>query len=351
MKTASSSRRTCKLTDTGLAPAGDGPHEATWEVLSPYVIVPQVNSIETTDDDKEASVVTFRSTGQVKVALSLDYGRSYQEIKSVTEPGETSLDLTPYLRGGRYQYLVKFQFPDAKQPSRIESLRIKTWVQLAPASLPRLAKGVNHLQFATGDKNGYNSVPWMQIPNMGDAGEMARYWSEKPKDYDPKRTTQRLKGDGEIVFAAPPGRQIQWMSLGGFFNAYQQKEAPKTRNEIWYAMGDSDQWLKVYQADVPDWHQHWHYAYDKEVPLLRPADKVRVKYIGNPGVNGIRVNLHSVRPDEKPGMAVVVTHTFKMDGKVVEKTVTLDKPKPYTIECPSQPENVSIKLEVPSDKR
>ncbi len=344
-------RKNVELTDKGIMPADDGPHEVTWEVLSPYVIVPQVNSFETTDDDKEASVVTFKSSGGVTVSLSLDYGRSYSEIKALNKAGETALDLTPYLKGGRYQYLVKFTLAAGKEAGSIESLRIKTWVQLAPASLPRLKKGINHLQYATADKSGANTVPWMEIPNMGDAVEMGRYWSEKPKDYDPKRTTARLKGDGEIVLVAPPGRQIQWMSLGGFFNAYQMKDAPKTRNEIWYATDDSDDWVLAHRSDVPEWHEHWHYAYDKEVPLVRPAEKVRVKYIGNPGVNGIRVNIHSIRPAEKPDTAVVVTHTFKMDGKVVEKKVVLDKPKAYTIDCPSEPQDVSIKLEVPSDGR
>ena len=289
-----------ELTEKGVV-AKDGTGEVVWEVLSPYVIVPQVNSIDTTEDDKEASVITFRSTGGVKVSLSLDYGRSYNEIQTVDKAGETTIDLTPYLKGGRYEYLLKFQLAGGEEAGRLESLRIKTWVQVAPASLPRLKKGVNHLQYATGDKNGQNTVPWMQIPNMGDAAEMARYWSGKPKDYDPKRTTQRLRGEGEIVFTAPPGRVIQWMSLGGFFNAYQEKEAPKTRNEIWYATDDSEHWVMAYRANVPDWHQHWHYAFDKEVPLVRPAQKVRVKYIGNPGVNGIRVNVHSVRAGGEGG--------------------------------------------------
>lgn len=342
--------RNVALTEEGIAPAGDGTHEVVWEVLSPYVIVPQVNDLETTEDDKEASVVTFESSGQVRVQLSLDFGRSWRDIGRADGVGQTTLDLTPHLKGGRYQYLLKFELAGGKEPGRLESLRIRTWVQVAPASLPRLKKGVNHLQYATGDKKGYSSVPWMQIPNMGDAEEMALYWSEKPKDYDPKRTTQRLKGEGEMVFEAPPGRLIQWMSLGGFFNSYQGKDAPKTRNEIWYATEDSDHWVMAYRANVPDWHEHWHYAFDKEVPLLRPARKVRVKYIGNPGVNGIRVNLHCVRAEEKPDKALVVTHAFTMNGKMQEKKVALDGSGGYTIECASEPENVSIRLEVPSDR-
>jgi hypothetical protein len=101
---------------------------------------------------------------------------------------------------------------------------------------------------------------------------------------------------------------------------------------------------------VPDWHEHWHYAFDKEVPLLRPAKKVRVKYIGNPGVNGIRVNLHSGRAEEKADTAVLVTHAFRMGGKLQEKKIALDGPKGYTIECAAEPQDVSIRLEVPSDR-
>ena len=340
-------QKNVQLTDKGLAPAGDGPAEVTWEVLSPYVIVPQVNDLDDKGDDREASVVTFRSAGPVRVALSLDFGRSYQTVKEVKESGETALDLTPYLQGGRYQYLIRFAL--GGKESSIESLRIRTWVQVAPASLPRLKKGKTRLQYALGDKKGYNSVPWMQIPNMGDAEEMKKWWSEQPKDYDPKRTSSRLKGEGEVVFAAPPGRQIQWMSLGGFFNAYQLKEAPKTRNEIWYALNESDQWVMAYRSDVPDWHGHWHYAFDKEIPLVRPVDKVRVKYIGNPGVNGIRVNIHSIRPDEKPGTGVVVTHVYKIDGKEISKRFVFEKPTEYFIDSPSDPEDVAISLEVPSD--
>jgi hypothetical protein len=108
--------------------------------------------------------------------------------------------------------------------------------------------------------------------------------------------------------------------------------------------------MMAYRANVPDWHEHWHYAYDKEVPLVRPAKKVRVKYIGNPGVNGIRVNLHSARAEEKADTAVLITHAFKMGGKLQEKKVALNSPKGYTIECASEPQDVSIRVEVPSDR-
>jgi len=153
-----------------------------------------------------------------------------------------------------------------------------------------------------------------------------------------------------LVFDAPPGRKIKWMSLGGFFNSYQREAAANTRNEMWYALGGSDDWKLIYRANVPTWHSHWHYAYDEEIILDEPVDKVRVRYVGNPGVNSVRVNLHSLRPDEKPNNSVVVTHCFKMNGKKEERSFTFDRPTDYVIDCPSTPEDVFIKLEVRSDK-
>ena len=341
-------RNNVELTDEGLTLARDGEGEAIFEVLSPYVIVPLVGDIDDKSDDSEASVVTFTSRGQVRVSISLDYGRSFIPVKTVNDDGETSLDLTPYLRE-RYQYLLKFTLVGKKSDAFLDSLRIRTWVQVAPISLPRLKKGLNHLRYDVGDQYGLYTIPWLHIPNMGDREEMSRYWEGEPKDYDPLRKTQRLKGEMDLVFNAPPGRKVKWMSLGGFFNSYQRAAAASTRNEIWYALGDSDDWKLAHRSNVPTWHSHWHYACDEEIVLDMPVDKVRVRYVGNPGVNGVRVNLHSLRPDEKPDNSVVVTHYFKMNGKTEQRRFTFDNPADYVINCPSTPEDVFIKLEVPSD--
>ncbi|MEK7400528.1 MAG: hypothetical protein AAB116_26590, partial [Candidatus Poribacteria bacterium] len=164
----------------------------------------------------------------------------------------------------------------------------------------------------------------------------------------PKRFTQRLKGEMELLFSAPPGRNIKWVSLGGYFGTYHLKDAVNTKNEIWYAPGDSDEWNLAYRASVPEWHSHWHYTYDKEIMLEKPVDKIRVKYVGQPGVNGVRVNIHSVKDDDKTNQRIVVTHGFIMDGVAQEKRFSFDSPTEYIVDCPTEPEDVFIKLEVPN---
>lgn len=342
-------KRNVTLIDEGVTLDKDGEGEVIFEVLSPYVIVPLVGDLDDPNDDCEASVVRFKSKGNLKISVSLDYGRSFIEVISVSDKGETTLDLTNYLRGERYQYLIKFSLFGQKNKTILESLQIKTWVQVAPASLPRLKKGLNHLKFKLYDKYGLPTTQWLQIPNMGSREEMSRYWIKEPKDYDPKRFTQRLKGEMELLFSAPPGRSIKWISLGGFFSSYQLKDAVNTKNEIWYATDDSNEWKLAYRATVPEWHSHWHYAYDKEIMLEKTVDKIRVKYVGQPGVNGVRVNIHSIKSDEKPDQRVIVTHGFIMDGALQERRFYFDSPTEYVIDCPTEPEDVFIKLEVPSE--
>ena len=176
-------------------------------------------------------------------------------------------------------------------------------------------------------------------------------WLREPRDYDPKRRSGRVKGEMELVFPAPPGRKIQWLSLGGFFSTHQGEAAVETKNAMWYALGDSGEWTLAYRANVPRWHSHWHYAHDKEIMLKTPVEKVRVRYVGQPGVNGVRVNIHAFEPGEEPDQGIVVTHGFKMGGELYEKRFVLEGPTEYTVECPQTPENVFIRMEAPGDDR
>ena len=340
------SHRNAVLSERGLELAGDGAGEAVFEVLSPYVIVPLVGGLDDRDDDKEASVVTFASEGDVTAAISTDFGRSFRDVRKVSENGTTVLDLTPHLRE-RYQYLIRFRLEGRKRATLLKSLQIKTWVQVAPISLPRLKKGLNRLEYKTRDQHGLATTPWMQIPNMGDRSEMSRYWTAPPADYDPNRKLERLRGQMELTFSAPPGRKIRRASIGGFFRTYHRERAPETANEMWIAAGAAGDWKRIYRAAVPAWHNHWHYAWDHEVVLDEPAETIRVRYIGAPAVNGVRVNLHSVKAGEVKDDAVVVTHGFNMGERLVTRTFTFDRPQRYTIDCPSDPEDVFLKLAVP----
>ncbi len=337
-----------KLTEYGITTERSGAGFVIFEVLSPYVIVPKVGDLDDRSDDCEASTVTFSSTGRIDVDISCDFGRTYLPCGKARGQGMTKIDLTKFLRE-RYQYLLRFTLQGPPGASCLRTLQIRTWVQVAPASLPRLQKGLNKLTYRVGDKYGLPTVPTFEIPNMGDPECMARYFEKPPSDYNPKRFTARLKGEAVIEFRAPPGRKIVWASIGGFLSTHQGKAAARTANEIAYALSESGPFVEIHRSHVPNWQGHWHYAFDREVKFPRPSDILRVRYVGRPGVNGVRVNLHTIKPGEVPERSVIVTHGYRMAGKLVEKKIHLKGPCTYTVNCPQEPENLFIRLSVPSD--
>jgi hypothetical protein len=81
--------------------------------------------------------------------------------------------------------------------------------------------------------------------------------------------------------------------------------------------------------------------------LDKPAEQVYVKFTGDPGLNAIRACPHLL-PNQTSKTGLQVTHGYSINGQLQTKTIDLDKPKDYTIECDSEPENVFIKIAVPS---
>ncbi len=337
-----------ELAEDGLTLATPGEAHVIFEVLSPYVIVPQVNRLETREDDCEASVVSTSSRGSLEVGISLDFGRSWIDVATVSGEHQVELDLTPYLRE-RYQYLVRFTLKGQPGKTTLRSLGIRTWVQVAPASLPRLKAGVNRLRYKTGDQYSLPTTPWLQLPNMADRKEMSRYWTRPPRSYVPEKFQRRVRGELELEFTAPPGRTIKWASLGGYFATHQGSAAKSTKNEIWYAVDDQDDWRQLYRADVPQWVEHWHYAVDREVMLNKGAKSLRVRYVGRPAVNGIRVNLHSEPDEARSASNVNVVHGFEIGGRLVKRSFQFSRPTEYEIDCSAPPRNIFIAFSVPSD--
>lgn len=335
----------------GLKPGKDGLEltaekaEVVFEVFSPFVIVPKVNDLDNFDDDAEASVISLDAAVPVKVAVSTDNALSWTEAGK-GPAGKGSLDLTKWVKGG-YGYLVKLSMAGKVGEVAIRSMAIDTWTQVGPISLPRLKQGKNSLRYDAGDRYDGVTTPMLVRPNVGDPDDLKKYVVAMPKRYDPKRHTSRIVGDVVLKLAAPRGQKIKWFSVGGTFRCLQGKAAPQTGNRIAYAVGGPTDFKDAYKADVPAWAGHWRYNHDTDVRLDEPAEVVYVKFVGRPAVNVIRACLHLTPPTEHDP-AVVITHGYKLDGKMVEKEVPLAKPGEYGIDCEGKVENVFVRIEKPS---
>jgi hypothetical protein len=325
-----------------LKQAGEG--QVIFEVFTPYIIVAKINDLEDLTDDTEASVVTIESFLPVDAAVSLDNGITWETAGKIMPDGKVNIDLTHKVEG-TYGYLLKLSTSGKESSPAIKSITIDTWVQVAPISLPRLKKGKNRLQYELGDRYGLLTVPMLVNPNTADPADLQKHLIAMPEDYDPERHTCRIKGDAILRLAAPAGMKIAWFSAGATFRTYQGPQAGKTDNRIAYSVGRPANFKEIYKSSVPTWTNHWRCNWDTDVVLDKPAEQVYVKYTGNPGLNVIRACLHLL-PKQHPKTDLHIVHGFSINGRDQTRTIDLDKPDAYTIECDGEPENIFIEMTV-----
>ncbi len=324
---------------SGLTLETPGEGAAVFEIRSPYVIVPRVGKLETTDDDVEASMVKVDGSG-VTLSVSVDNG--------LTWVAPSSPDLTP-LVSGRYGYLLKLVLKG--EGAVVRSLEATTWVQVHPASLPSLRKGRNEMRYVTGHHYGLDGHVVEIRTNGSDRQDFLKYLSEPPKDFDPARTTSRARGAFVVKVSAPPGMKIAWFCGGGNFTAHQGDGAPKTRNTMEWAAEEPARFTEFYRADVPAGQNHWHYNADVEVKLDAPARTLFLRYVGDPGVNNLRIFAHCVEDAPRRGGPMKITHGWKEKGRPKTSTVTLERPGAYEVVTEDDPVDDFVELSIPSSRR
>jgi len=327
-----------------LKQAGDG--QVIFEVFTPYIIVAKVNDLDDLADDTEASVVTIESFLPVEASISLDNGITWEAAGAIKPNEKVNLDLTHKVKD-TYGYLLKLTTSGKKSSPAIKSISIDTWVQVAPISLPRLKKGKNHLQYRLGDRYDRITIPMLVNPNTADPADLQKHLVMMPEDYNPERHTCRIKGDAILRLTAPAGMKIAWFSTGATFRTYQGQQASKTDNRIAYSVGQPEDFKEIYKSSVPTWTNHWRYNWDTDVVLDMPAEQVYVKYTGNPGLNVIRACLH-LMPKQPSKTNLQIVHGFSINARLQTRTINMDKPDDYIIECEGEPENIFIEMTVPS---
>ena len=335
--------------DTGLEIIQDGEAEITFEVFTPYIIVPKINDLDNPNDDAEASVVNVRATLPLEMLVSLNHGIAWKTAGKIQPGPATAIDLTA-LVSGTYGYLVKLKTTGRAGAPAIDSLAIKTWVQVAPISLPALNRGRTTFHYDMGDRYEQRTTPVLVNPNTADPNDLAKYVLQMPADYDPSRHTCRIRGEVIVRLAAPPQTKISWFTTGGAFRTHQGEQASQTDNRVAYAVGRPDNFRAIHRSQVPTWVNHWRYNWDGDVVLPEPADVVYVKYTANTGLNTIRACLHLL-PKQATEDDLKVVHQYRVNSQLRTTAKRLAGQGTYTIDCDGNPDNVSIRLEVPHRER
>ena len=326
-----------------LAEAGEG--FAVFEIRSPYVIVPVVGDLAKGDDDKEASVVEIDAVG-VTVEISRDNGATWEPQAIKTFPA--TLDLTKSV-AGTYGYLLKLVVKGKPGEAVVKSLKVTSWVQLAPASLPALRSGKNRLALRTGDDHGLATRVVEITPDASVPTDLFKVLITPPREYNARSPNSRVKGPFIVRVAAIPGTKVAWLTAGGSFRADPQDAAPSARNAIEYAIGSPVEFTELFRAEVPAGMNHWHFNASRELRLDAPAEQVYLRYTGDPAINNIRIYAHCLENEPRPATSLRVTHRWTEEGNAKEFTTSLDAAGTYDVDVAGEPVNESIELAVPSD--
>jgi hypothetical protein len=333
----------------GLTLQQPGEGYAIFEVRTPYVIVPLVGEVDSSADDREASVVRLEASG-ARLWLSLDNGLCWREVGGTPGTGQAGEhDLTRRVRG-TYGYLLKIELRGEPGKAVLRRLEITTWVQVHPASLPALRQGRNVMRCVTGDHYGLATRVVAVCPSAGQPDEFLKHLVAPPKDYDPARRTSRVRGQLVVQLPAPPGTKIAWFSAGASFATHQGSDARNSRNTIEYALEAPGDFQELYRAEVPPDQAHWNYNVDREVKPDRPAGAVYVRYSGDPALNNIRLYGHCVEDRPRASAGLQVRHTWSENGASKSREVKLAAPGQYEVIAAAEPVNESIELSVPSQK-
>ena len=330
----------------GLSLTEPGEGYAIFEVRSPYIIVPKVGPLDTLAEDCEASLVELDASG-AGLALSVDNGRTWREL--AVPAGSAPLDLTTHV-AGRYGYLLKISLRGQPGQAVVRALAITTWVQVAPAALPVLAKGKNVLEYRTGDHYGLKTRVLEIRSEAGKPEETLKYLVSPPADYDPQRKTDRIHGLAVVKVEPPPGTKIAWFTAEGAFATHQREAARKTRNTMTYAVDEPRDFREIYRADVPTDTSHWHCNAHREIRLSKPAEAVYVGYVGDPALNNFHIYAHCLDDGRSSAQGVTITHAWREPSGPKRQTVTLKQPGPYEITTDGEPVCESIEIAVPSDR-
>ena len=339
-----------KTTAQGLTLAKVGSGSVVFEVLSPYIIVPIMDDLDEPDNlklNRDAATVMIEATGTVLGEVSTDGGRTWSKLGGLGD--KARLDLTRHVRG-RYGYLIRLILTGEPEQVVVGKVELRTWGQIAPISIPRLAKGKNVLQLGVNDRRHGPTRMLAVLPDLGRPADIKSYGITIEGKYDADDVKQRIRGRALVPIEAPPGQRIDWLSVGGMFQAVRGARARETATKIEIATSPDGPFKTVYDAagTVPDWNDHWHYAMDVEAVLGEPAERVYVRYTGDPGCNAIRIYAHCGDPRPANTGVVRVTHTYDLGDERMVKTVEVRASGGgYSIDCRSEPTNVSLALEVP----
>jgi hypothetical protein len=331
-----------EVTADGLTVQRAGEGFAIFQVQSPYVIVAELNKLEDPKDNKDASVAELDGA-DITAMYSRDYGATWLSLETKSFPAR--LDLSSQVAGG-YGYLLRIDFKGQPGKSVLRSLKMETWVQLAPGLLPAVKTGQNKFAFKTGDADGRATLPVVIDASTADENGFLRPVIRPPREFRPGDASRRVIGPFTARIAAPPHCRIAWLSVGGSF-ACDVKDPASAQASIGMSLEGPANFHVVELPKLPADHSWEHYHLDVPIRIGAPAAAVYFRGEGRPALNQWRMTAHCVRETPRSVSPVQITHRWTEAAAAREHAVQLTGGGDYALDAGNDVANVSIEFAVP----
>jgi len=325
------------------------------EVNSPWVIVGLQNDLTNFEDDSEAAVVSglfWRASEQDenRIYVSTDNGQSWQKVWENGWLGAVPfrVDLTHHVNA-RYSYLLKFEWVDRKGTGRVglEGLSIKTWVELSPMGLPRIAAGKNVFRLSTRNrKTFYNASYWHRGQSLPDQNLNNMVLFAQAPYLRPERADKT----GELTFRLGPKGPIEETRISIEATALPGGKPSDVSVVLALSKDNGRNWTELAHFTPNPDHQMRSMWFNKVVRDLLPAGEnclVKVRISGG-GLNKVIANSAVHAKPSFPSL-LRVTHLWREGEKqkTFFKTFPADStPGTYEVEAaPTGVFNEALRIE------
>ncbi len=311
-------REQVQAADAGWTLKEAGTGTVILEVQSPYIIVPELGKLEDAKDDSNASVVEI-DAANTTLSYSLDNGATWLTLEAKQFPAR--LDLTSQVTGC-YSYLLRLELKGKPGEAVVKSLKITTWLQLSPRSLPRIVPGEQTFQVRRHDEFGRPTRVFSGITSTAAENSFLAPVIRPPREVQPGDASRRVSGPFTVRISPPLGTQLAWFRYGGRFAVDAQH--PETGEILLGYQASRPMFFSLSPAPpLPVDHSGADRHYNEQILLGQRTKAAYARIEGRPALNDLRLVTHGVEQPLRETSPWNVTHRWHEVEEARESVVEI----------------------------
>lgn len=304
-----------EVTAEGLRLQKDGVGWAIFSVQTPGPIVPELGKLEDAKDDKLAATLDIDGKG-IGLSVSPDNAATWISLEAKEFPAQ--IDLTPQV-SGRYSYLLRVEVSGKVADVGVKHLKLTTWFQTSPRTLPALTSGANRFQLLTNDEYGLPTRSFTPPISTRDDNAFLAPVIRPPRGLQAGNATERVVGPFTLRITPPLGTQLAWFRLGGRFAVVKDQPA-LSAIELGTAVSQPLGFEPIPIAPTPPDHHGADRQIDRVIRYDEAVPAAYVRVEGRPALNDLRVMVYGVDPTPQVWTPWTITHRWR-EGELAKEHV------------------------------